>query len=98
MQKIKKSISQVSCPTFLEYEERIKKLTRSVNGRKIISKKVDDAIELIDIVNILSSCPRYEEFNDDCINCRFILNLRQEIARIIIEATEAAISESTHII
>ncbi len=86
----------MNCPTFLEYEDRIKKLTRSINGRKIISKKVDDALELIDIINILSSCPDYDEINDDCINCRFILNMRQEIARIIIEATEAAISETTY--
>ncbi len=88
----------MNCSTFLEYEGRIKKLTRSINGHKIISKKVDDAFELIDIINILSICPDYEEINDDCINCRFSLNLRQEIARIIIEATEAAISESTYII
>ena len=88
----------MNCPTFLKYQDRIKKLTRSVNGRKIISKKVDDAFELVDIINILSSCPDYDENHDDCINCRFILNLRQEIARIIIEATESAISESTYII
>ncbi len=84
----------MNCLTFLEYEDRIKKLTRSVNGRKIISKKVDNAFELIDIIKILSSCPDYDEINDDCINCRFILNLRQEIARMIIEATEIAISEA----
>jgi len=88
----------MNCPTFLKHQGRIKKLTRSVNGRKIISKKVDDAFELVDIINILSSCPDYDENNDDCINCRFILNLRQEIARIIIEATESAISEATYII
>lgn len=88
----------MNCPTFLKHQGRIKKLTRSVNGRKIISKKVDDAFELVDIINILSSCPDYDEINDDCINCRFILNLRQEIARIIIEATESVISEATYII
>ncbi len=95
MQKNKKSMPQINCSSFLRYEDRIKKLTRSINGCKIISKKVDDAFELIDIINILSSCPDYDEINDDCLNCRFALNLRNEIARIIIEATETAISEAT---
>ncbi len=84
----------MNCPVFLKYKDRINRLTRSVNGRKVLAKKVDDAFELIEIINILANCPRFEEVNDDCLACRFVLNLRHEIAKIIIEATESAISET----
>ena len=88
MKKIKKFALQIDCPIFSEYEEKIKKLTQFINGRKIISKKVDKAQELLEIINILSSCPKFNDGAEDCENCRFILNLRKETARIIIDANE----------
>lgn len=80
---------QVDCPFFLEYEKRIKRLTQSINSRKLVSKKVDKAQELLDITNILSNCPRYNEEKENCESCHFILHLKKEIARTIIKATEA---------
>lgn len=90
MKRIKKFIPHVDCPIFLEYEERIKKLSQSFNTHRISSKKVDKAQELLDIIDILSNCPRYNEESEDCESCRFLLNLRREIGRIVIEAAEIA--------
>jgi len=90
MKRIKKFIPHVDCPIFLEYEERIKKLSQSFNTHRISSKKVDKAQELLDIIDILSNCPRYNEESEECKNCHFILNLRREIGRIVIEAAEIA--------
>ncbi len=85
MKRIRTFDPQIDCPIFSEYKERIKKLTQSINGNKIISKKVDNAQELLDLIDILSACPKFEEENEDCKNCRFILHLKQESAQMIID-------------
>ncbi len=81
---------KIDCPIFSEHEENIKNLTQFINSHKIISEKVDEAQELVDIINLLSSCPKFDEEDRHCENCRFILNLSKEIARIIIEANATA--------
>ena len=88
MKKIKKSAPQIDCPIFSEHAEKIRKLSRFINSRKIISEKLDKALELVEIINLLSCCPKFNEGEANCENCRFILNLRKENARIIIDANE----------
>ncbi len=90
MKKNNKSIHEIECPIFSEHEERIKKLTQFINSHKIISEKVDEAQELVDIINLLSCCPKFNEEERGCESCRFILNLGKESARIIIDASETA--------
>ena len=91
MKNNNKSTYEIDCPIFSEHEENIKKLTQHINSHKIISKKVDKAQELFDIINLLSCCPKSDKEEKDCESCRFILNLSKEIARIIIDANETAI-------
>ena len=90
MKKNNKPAYEIDCPIFSEHEENIKELTQYINSRKIISEKVDKAQELVDIINLLSSCPKFDKEERDCENCRFISNLSKEIARIIINASETA--------
>ena len=90
MKRIRKFIPSVDCPVFLEYEERIKKLSQSLNAHSISSRRVDKAQELLDIIDILLNCPRYDEESEDCERCHFLLNLRREIGRIVLEAAEIA--------
>ena len=90
MKKNNKPAHEIDCPILSEHEENIKRLTQFINSRKIISEKVDKAQELVDIINLLSCCPKFDEEERHCENCRFILNLSKEIARIIIEASETA--------
>lgn len=89
MQKIKKSSIHIDCPIFSKYEERINELIRSIFGNQPLSEKVDSAQELLKIIGYLSSCPRYDNLREDCFNCRFTLNLKREMARMIVEAAEA---------
>lgn len=89
MEKIRKHIYQINCPVFSEYENRIDGLTQSINSHGLISDKVKKAQELIDIISTLSMCPKYDEKNEECKSCHFILNLRREIAELIIEADES---------
>ena len=90
MKRIRTYDLQVDCPIFSEYKERIKQLTQSINGHKIISKKVDNAQELLDLIDTLSACPKFEEEKEDCENCRFLLHLRKESARVIIYLNSVA--------
>ena len=90
MHKIGKSAFQINCPFFSEYAEKIDKLTRSIHGSRILSDKVESAQALLEIVNTLSSCSKYDGRTEDCFNCNFALNLRGEIARIIVEAAKPA--------
>lgn len=90
MKKSNKSTHEIDCPIFSKHEENIKKLTQFINSRKIISKKVDKARELVDIINLISCCPNFDKEEIGCENCRFILNLSKEITRIIIDASETA--------
>lgn len=90
MKRIRRFSFQIGCPTFLDYEEKIKKLSQSINSHKIISNKIDKAQELLDIVNVLSTCPKFDEEKDCCQRCRFILHLRQESAKMIIDVNGIA--------
>ncbi len=90
MKKNNKSTYEIDCPIFSEHKGNKKKLTQYINIHKIISEKVDEAQELVDIINLLSCCPKSDKEEKDCKSCRFILNLSNEIARIIIDANETA--------
>jgi predicted ArsR family transcriptional regulator len=88
MQGIKKFASLTDCPIFSDYSERIDRLTRSIYDSKTIAKKVDNAREMLNIINILGNCPKYDEDRNDCLDCNFNLNLIREMARIIVEAAQ----------
>ncbi len=89
MQRINKLASLIDCPIFSYYSERIDRLTRSIYDSKMISKKVDNARELLNIIKILSSCPKYDKERDVCIDCNFNMYLVREMARLIVEVAEA---------
>lgn len=86
MIKIKKFDFKIGCPVFLHHKEDIERLTRIIESHGISEKKVDPAHELLGITEILLVCSSYDEQNEDCENCHFILNLRRETARMIINA------------
>jgi ribosomal protein L29 len=88
--KINKYIFEINCPDFSEYDEKIKVLTIVIESREISAKKVDEAQELLKITDLLLFCPKYNEEKEECENCHFVLNLRREIARIIINANRVS--------
>lgn len=88
MQRIKKSSVPIDCPVFSKYEERINELSRTILGDKPLSEKIDSAQELLRIISFLSSCPHYDGIREDCFNCQFTLNLKREMAELIVKAAE----------
>jgi len=87
---MKKTDSKINCPTFLKQEPMIEDITAKINGAKRVLEKADFAEELQKEVDVLLSCPNYDEKNADCSNCRFIANVRKKTAELVIKAKKLA--------
>ncbi|MFQ6110348.1 MAG: hypothetical protein ACE5L7_12430 [Candidatus Aminicenantales bacterium] len=90
MHKSKKPFVQISCSLFSRYAEKINELTQSIYSSKSVSEKLQSAQEMLKIVRILSRCPKYDGKEEDCYVCNFSLNLRREMAKLIVEAAQAS--------
>jgi len=87
MGKIRNHINyKIDCPIFSKYKERITELVTYLEGPEFSSEKMDQAKELLNIIDSLMRCPQYDKDNENCHNCRFFLKLKREIAKIIISA------------
>jgi len=80
----------ISCPTFQAQEPVIEHIIAKVNGVKDIAQKAELAEELHEEVEVLISCPEYDEKSADCNKCRFNANLREKTATLIIKAKRLA--------
>lgn len=83
---MKKSLAPMDCPTFQKQEAVIKNLADRINMAEGMSEKAGIAEEMRKEVAVLLSCLEYDEEKGDCGNCRFIANLRETTARLIIKA------------
>jgi len=61
-------------------------LTRDINDAKTFSDKDGRVGRLKNEVEMLLSCEKYDEKNEDYKNCRTISTLRKQRAEILIEA------------
>jgi len=85
-----KKDAKINCPTFQKQEAVIEDITAKINSAKGISEKAEFAEELRKEVDILLSCPDYNQENAGCGNCRFIANIRTKTAGLIIKAKKLA--------
>ena len=77
---------QINCPIFLKREWTIKQLTRDINEAKAVTEKAERAEHLKNEVEMLLSCEKYDQKNEDCKNCRIISTVRKETAELLIKA------------
>lgn len=82
--------SKISCPIFQKQERAIKAITDKINMSKGMQEKARFAEELQEEVDVLLSCPGYEESMLECKDCRLITNLRKKTANLIIKAKRLA--------
>ena len=82
--------SKIGCPTFQKQESVIKDITDKINGAKGVHEKAGFAEEIEKEVDVLLSCPDYDDKSLDCKNCHFIANLRKKTADLIIRAKKLA--------
>jgi len=85
-----KEDGKINCPTFQKQEPMIEDITAKINNASDVLKKADFAQKLQEEVNVLLSCPDYDEKNGDCSNCRFIANVRKKTAELVIKAKKLA--------
>ena len=85
-----KEDSKINCPTFQKQEPVIEEITAKINGAKGVLEKAEFAEELQKEVNVLLSCPDYNEESTDCSNCRFIANVRKRTTDLVIKAKKLA--------
>lgn len=85
-----KEDAKINCSTFQKQEPVIKDITAKINSAKGVLEKADFAEELQKEVDVLLSCPDYDEKSADCSNCRLIANVRKKTADLIIKARKLA--------
>ena len=85
-----KEDAKINCPTFQKQEPVIEEITAKINGAKGVLEKAEFAEELQKEVNVLLSCPDYNEESTDCSNCRFIANVRKKTTDLVIKAKKLA--------
>jgi len=85
-----KKDAKINCPTFQKQEAVIKDITAKINSAKGVLEKAEFAEELQQEVNVLLSCPDYNQESTDCNNCRFIANVRKKTADLVIKAKKLA--------
>ena len=68
----------------------IEQVTDKINKVKGVQEKAILAEELQKEVNVLLSCPEYNDKNIDCKNCHFIAGLRNKTAGLIIKTKKLA--------
>jgi len=85
-----KQDAKINCPTFQKQEPIIEDITAKINNAKDVLEKAEFAKKLQEEVDVLLSCPDYDEKSADCSNCRFIANVRKKTTDLIIEAKKLA--------
>jgi hypothetical protein len=85
-----KKDAKINCLVFQKQEPAIADITAKINNAKDVLEKADFAEELQEEVDILLSCPDYNEKSKDCSNCRFIANVRKKTADLVIKAKKLA--------
>jgi len=85
-----KKDAKINCSIFQKQEPVIEDITAKINSTEVVLKKAEFAEELREEVNVLLSCPDYNQGNIDCSNCRFITNVRKKTADLVIKAKKLA--------
>jgi hypothetical protein len=87
---MKENKAKINCPTFQKQEPVIEDISAKINKAKESQEKAVSAEELQKEVDVLLSCPDYDDKSVDCRNCRLITNLRKKTAALIIKAKKLA--------
>ncbi len=85
-----KEDAKINCSTFQKQELMSKEISAKINNAKDVLEKAELAKKLQEEVDVLLSCPDYDEKSTDCNNCRLIANLRTKTAGLVIKAEKLA--------
>lgn len=82
----------IRCPIdlFPRQEEEIARLTQEINQAQTAAEKTPWAQELMEAVDVLLACERYDEESMDCRLCRNFSGLRRKTAALVVKAGHLA--------
>lgn len=72
----------IGCITFREQERILRDITDRINLAGGAQDRIRLAKNLNREVDVLVSCPAYDNETFDCRNCRFVSNLRRKTAAV----------------
>ena len=81
--------ASIQCPTeglFSQQEEKIGRLTQTINQVQGAAQKAPHALALIDAVEVLLACQSYDQENPNCRLCRDISGLRHKTYSLVVKA------------
>jgi len=80
--------ASIRCPIGLypRQEEEIARLTQAINRTRTAAEKAPWAQELMEAVDVLLACERYDEGSMDCRLCRNFSELRRKTAALVVKA------------
>jgi len=88
---VNKQLEIERCPTYVEIEQIIKKLTEQINRTQDLAIKACKARELIKNVDRLLACKGFEKVKLSCETCHQMAILRKETSQIILDVSNGDI-------
>jgi len=82
--RVGKLPSAITCPLYLQEEDKMRQLTEEINKAKDLSEKAGKAQDLINEADKLLSCEDFNEANWHCRSCRKNASLKKAASKIII--------------
>ena len=82
---------RMNCPKYLEIEGMIEQLTEEINRAGDLAVKASKAQKMIEIMDALLSCEKYEDGNRGCENCNRAASLRKGVSQIILHVSRGEI-------
>jgi len=80
--------ARIHCPIglFHKQEAEVARLTQAINQAHMATEKAPWAEALIEAVDVLLACERYDEESLDCRLCRNFSELRRKTAALVVKA------------
>jgi len=81
---------KINCPLFQKQGVVIEALIDKINRTKRAQEKAEISEVLRKEMDVIFSCPDYDENSLDCKNCHFIANIRKRTIELIIRVSKLA--------
>ena len=81
-----KSTSAIHCKIHQDSLMTLTAIKQKINQGASVGIKAKYAEELAEEVTALMDCSRYDDREQDCVNCRLIAGLHKKVAELIIKA------------
>jgi len=88
----------IHCPSglFCKQEKQVTRLTDSINEARTAAEKAPWALKLMEVVDVLLVCERYDDESLDCRLCHSFSALRRKTAALVVKAARLSCRSFAH--